>query len=287
MDSEAVIIRDLRSEDIPDAMEFVLDEGWNQTENDWLLFIENPLNVCKAAEINGKLVGTIASMNYSGKKVWVSMVLVHKDYRGKGISRLLLDAALNELSSCNSIKLDATDAGLAGYRKFGFYDEYRVLEVVNISFQGLPEEDDDNKPQLIRKEDIPEIIEFDKLAFGADRSGLIEYLINNFPKKSFLLKKNEKMTGYALGRQGNKYHRIGPVSSVSSKDAKILIRHALENLYREPIVIDILDEKRELTVWLSSLGFTEKRYFTRMYQYNNPHPGRRDLLHVIAGPEFG
>lgn len=287
MNSEPVIIRDLRVEDIPEAMKFVLSEGWNQTEKDWLLFIDNPSNVCKAAEFEGKLVGTTTSMNYSDEVAWISMVLVHKDFRGRGISRMLLSSAIDELKSCKSIKLDATTEGLNGYSKFGFEVEHQILELVNLSFEGLQVIKNEITPQLVEKEDIPAIIEFDKLTFGADRAGLIQYLVNNFPQKSWCIKQNHEIAGYALGREGNRYHRIGPVSAQSSAYAKILIGQALGNLSGKPIVIDILNEKKELIDWLYSLGFIEKRYFTRMYQYKNPFPGRFDLLQVIAGPEFG
>jgi len=142
-------------------------------------------------------------------------------------------------------------------------------------------------PELIKEEDIPAIIAFDKLAFGADRSVLIRYLITNFPGKSWFIRRNNKIAGYVLGRTGNRYHRIGPLSTASPAEAKILMRHALDQLSGLPVVIDVLHDKIDLISYLSAAGFTEKRYFIRMFRHNNPYPGRRDLLHVIAGPEFG
>jgi ribosomal protein S18 acetylase RimI-like enzyme len=285
MSNQDVIIRDLRLEDIPEAMEFVLAEGWNQTPEDWKIFLEGPQNVCKAAEIDGKLIGTVASMNYSGRKVWVSMVLVHKDHRGKGISRMLLDTALKELSLCSSIKLDATDAGLAGYRKFGFVEEYKIVELIHNSFSGTFS--NSKNSSLIVEEDFPDVVAFDNTAFGADRSGFIGYLRSHYPDKSRIIREENQTKGYSLGREGNKYHRIGPVSSLTSAYARQLIEDCLRTLQDKSVVIDVLEEKTDLIEWLLSLGFTIKRQFTRMYQFENPYPGRRDLLQVIAGPEFG
>lgn len=285
--NEPIELRNLQIEDIPAAMEFVLSEGWNQTEKDWMLFINDPLNVCKAAEIDGKLVGTTTSVNFSNEVIWISMVLVDKEYRGRRISTVLFGSVLAELKDCKSIKLDATPAGQSAYKKFGFFDEYQILEIVNPLFEGLSVTNSDTLPQKIRKEDIPAIAALDKRAFGTDRSVLIQYLVNEFPEKSWMIKRNNDIAGYALGRKGNKYHRIGPVSASSLEDARILINHALRNLNGKEIVIDILEDKNELTDWLGTLGFTKKRYFTRMFHNNNPFPGKVNLQYLIAGPEFG
>lgn len=287
MNNPSIALRNLRIEDIPSAMNFVLSEGWNQTEKDWMLFLKNPLNVCKAAELDGKLVGTTTSVNFSGEVIWVSMVLVDKEYRGKGISTVLFGSVLAELNHDKSIKLDATPAGLSAYRKFGFVEEYQILEMVNPSFEALPEDYVDVSTQLITEEDIPSVVLFDKLAFGADRSLLIKYLVNEFPEKSYMIKRNNEITGFALGREGNKYHRIGPLSASSPEDVRILISHALRRLKGKAIVIDILENKSESIEWLSALGFTKKRFFTRMFQTENPFPGEVSLQYLIAGPEYG
>ena len=89
-----ISIRDLKTKDIPEAMKLVLAEGWNQTEKDWKLFLNHPGNVCKCAEIEGKLVGTTTSYNFANKVAWISMMLVNKDYRGQGISSMLLKSVL-------------------------------------------------------------------------------------------------------------------------------------------------------------------------------------------------
>lgn len=287
MNNEQITIRDLKSEDIENAMKLVHSEGWNQTEKDWLLFIENPLNVCKAAEIFGKLVGTVASINYQNDVIWISMVLVDREYRGRGISKILLNSVLNDLDSYKSIKLDATSAGQFVYEKLGFSVEYQISDMVNVLFQGIDITDSIMFPQLIKAEDIPEIIQFDKLAFGSDRTQLILTLLRDFPEKSWLIKRNNKIAGFALGRMGNKYHRIGPLSAYSSADTKILISQALHDLTGQPVVIDILESKNELVDWLSSIGFKKQRYFTRMFLKNNSFPGEIRFQYLISGPEFG
>jgi GNAT superfamily N-acetyltransferase len=287
MNNESIQIRKILPDDIQRAMKLVYAEGWNQTERDWQLLIENPQNVCFVAEIDDRLVGTAAAINYFNTVAWIGMVLVNKEYRGRGISKILLSSVFEKLSSCKSIKLDATPAGQAVYEKLGFVNEYQIFRMLNTSFDCLQSKDLKIIPKKVQETDIPLIIVLDKHSFGSDRTQLISSLIKEFPEKSWVLKQNDKILGFALGRKGNRYHQIGPVSAQSSDYAKLLITYALKDLSTQSVVIDVLDDKRELANWLISVGFVKQRSFMRMFLKTNPFPGQISFQYLISGPEFG
>jgi len=287
MKNAPVKIRHLKLSDIPDAMQLVLAESWNQTEKDWEILIRGSQNICFAAIINNQLVGTATAINYNNIVSWIGMVLVDKKFRGQGISKLLLESLFKGLETCESIKLDATFAGQPVYNKLEFTNEYTIARMVNSSFAGLPNLDFKTTSQQIQTKDIQEIVEFDRQVFGASRKQLIKTLINNFPEKSWVQKDGDKIVGFALGRQGNKHHQIGPVSALSVFTARQLISKVLQNLKGESIVIDILDDKPELQLWLKSIGFEKQRFFTRMFLKNNKSPGEVNSQFLICAPEFG
>ncbi|MDP9230777.1 MAG: hypothetical protein M3O67_08910, partial [Bacteroidota bacterium] len=108
-----------------------------------------------------------------------------------------------------------------------------------------------------------------------------------YPGKAGLVKQNNRITGFALGREGNKYHQIGPVVASNIADAKILITKALEKLTNQPIVMDVLCDKEDLFIWLNSIGFIRQRHFIRMYKKENTLPGIPGKQYLICGPEFG
>jgi len=101
------------------------------------------------------------------------------------------------------------------------------------------------------------------------------------------VKQENRVSGFALGRDGNKYHHIGPVVSSGTAEAKTLITKALKKLVNQPIVVDVLRDKEDLLDWLSSIGFIEQRYFIRMYKTENTLPGITSNQYLICGPEFG
>jgi len=127
----------------------------------------------------------------------------------------------------------------------------------------------------------------DELVFGENRTSLIEFLVREYPGKAWLLKRNNSIAGFALGRDGSKYHQIGPVMASTFTDAKILITKAVKELENKPIVVDIPYDKEDLINWLNSIGFIRQRHFVRMYKKENPFPGNVDKQNLICGPELG
>lgn len=284
---ESLKIRNFASHDIKNAMELVLAERWNQTEKEWQILMSNPQNVCLVAEIENEFAGTATAINYNNKVAWIGMVLVNKKFRGQGISKYLLSSLFEQLTFCKSVKLDATPAGQPVYEKMGFKDEYLINRLTCLSFGKSYLVRGDLISQGVQKEDIPAIVELDKYTFGADRSQLIKALFFNNPKKCFVIKNKGLISGFALGRKGNRFHHIGPVVASSNFDAIQLILHALNELNGQSVVIDILNDKNELYLELLSLGFEKQRYFSRMYLHSNLYPGDINHQYLICGPEFG
>ena len=287
MEKTAFILRRMEMDDISGAMKLSDDEGWNQTEKDWKLLIENPQNVSIVAEDNKKIIGTTTATNYSNQLAWIGMVLVDKEYRGRGVSKLLLANIFKKLETFRSIKLDATPGGQQVYKKFDFKDEYFITRMTNASMKNLSFDNNLITPEPIQEKDIEEIIALDEYVFGANRTELFKSLIKEYPHKSWMLKQNNRITGFALGRDGNRYQQIGPVTASTTAEAKVLIAKALSSLIDQPIVMDVLNDKEDLTNWLNSIGFTTQRNFIRMYKKENPFPGTTGKQYLICGPEFG
>jgi hypothetical protein len=74
MTKTTFIVRPMELNDIESGMRLSRAEGWNQTEKEWKLLIENPENVCMAAEWDNKVVGTTTAINYSNKVAWIGMI---------------------------------------------------------------------------------------------------------------------------------------------------------------------------------------------------------------------
>ena len=104
-------IRSMRPDDLDQAFNLSLKEGWNQTMKDWTFIFDNADNVCIVAEKDNRVAGTATALNHEKKIAWIGMVLVDKSLRGQGAGKMLLENIIKRLNHVESIKLDATPAG--------------------------------------------------------------------------------------------------------------------------------------------------------------------------------
>ncbi len=280
-------LRRLRPRDVRKAMLLSDSESWNQTEADWLFLIENPQNICLGIFDNEALIGTVTAMNHDGIS-WIGMVLVDKNYRGRGVSKTLLSNVITEIGAGRSVKLDATPAGQKVYVKFGFTEAYEIqrMTVPSISSKKLKYPKDDSiRP--IAPSDIANICAYDATAFGAYRNELIEFLFLNNRKKSFVVEKEGEIEGFVLGRRGSNYYHVGPLMASSLENAKLLILKVLHEPEFQPTLLDIVSDKKEFIECLKDLGFSKKRYFIRMNKNDNLASEQLGNQYLIAGPEYG
>jgi GNAT superfamily N-acetyltransferase len=287
IENSQIRIRPMNLDDIGNCILLSGAESWNQSENDWKRLVDSPLNMCLVAEYEKGIVGTATAINYANELAWISMVLVNKAFRGRGISKMLLSKLLDRLKSCRSVKLDATPAGQPVYEKLGFRAEYIIYQMNHPELPGQWDKEGSVLPEVIQEQEIEEVISLDRDIFGAKRSGLITSLVNECPDKAWLLRKNGTISGFALVRKGKFYTQVGPVFAAGQEDAKNLISNALGALGNLPVMVDVPADKKELIEWLGSTGFEIKRHFVRMYLKENPYPGKRENQFLICGPEFG
>lgn len=280
-------IRRIRIADLPQAMSLSGDEGWNQTEKDWRMVIDNPDDICIGAEKYDNILGSSNSINYGNEVAWIGMVLVRTDHRGKGIGKMLFRSILEKLDNTESVKLDATPAGHPLYVKFGFMDEYRISRMIIPSLKNVPSAPANDPVHQTTAENLPDILNLDREIFGADRSYVLSRLFRDYPHKAFVLKVNGKIKGYAFGRAGVSFSYIGPVYSSSPDEAEMLISAALKNLEGKPVALDVPEDKFQILKFIEAAGFSKERHFTRMYFRSNKYKGKTENQFLICGPEFG
>ena len=280
-----LLIRQMLPEDIPDAMRLKTIAGWNQTENDWKLYLETNPEGCFAAVINGRVVATVTTINHENILSWIGMMLVDPEFRRKGIASRLIKHAIEWLSECETIKLDATPAGKKVYDTLGFKDEYSLFRMTTGSLQF--NETFNNSITLITDDDYREIAEMDKTVFGAGRIAVLKFLAQSNPETAWKLIRNGILKGYCMGRPGTNYYQIGPVVAKTAYNAIELSKAVMNNLAGQAVVIDVPASQHEFLQWLKSSGFIEERPFIRMYYGSNTNPGLPENVFAICGPELG
>src|SRR5437899_5195592 len=93
----SLTLRLLTRADLPFADSVRALAGWNQTAADWERILATEPEGCFLAEWNGVPAGTATTTVYGPALAWIGMVLVHPEFRRRGIGRALLEHCIAHL----------------------------------------------------------------------------------------------------------------------------------------------------------------------------------------------
>jgi hypothetical protein len=135
---------------------------------------------------------------------------------------------------------------------------------------------------------VSEALDLDRRAFVADRSRLIEMLIQDVHVPPLVARSCDgEFMGYALARQGTAAAYVGPLVASGSDIASSLLDGMCSQLTGQRVYVDLntdFDNGREI---LANRGFVKQRDLIRMCLGKTSNAGTTPLIFSIAGPEFG
>ncbi len=277
-------VRLLRKSDIPAALRLKELAQWNQTENDWLRLLRLEPNGCFCATIDGDVVATTTTTTYGHELAWIGMVLVDPKHRQLGIATKLMRVAIDYLSKAGitTIKLDATPAGHSVYESLGFKDESFIER-----WEGVAGKHASGCSPL----DISarqEVLTLDRHSFGADRSKLIEMLIEGSYVTPVIARATDRrLTGYALARRGTVAAYLGPLVVTVADAAAMLLDGLLDQMSGQRVYIDLNTNFCGGRETLAARGLVKQRDLIRMRYGKESEAGSSQSILAIAGPELG
>lgn len=263
---------------LSEALALSTEAGWNQTAADWQRIFRLCGDACYAVRADGRVVTTTSAITFGESLAWIGMVLTTASQRGKGHARTLMQQSLADLRAAGlrCIKLDATDLGRPVYAKLGFIDERPVSRWLRKPGAGPKPATPDN---VTIGGAIP--FDFDREAFGADRSALLTALAEE-----------ELYTcgsGYAMAREGRMARYFGPCVAEDDATAGGLLQAFLARHGEDAALLDLCDEHTAAAAIATAAGFEPIRRLTRMY-LGDPAGvplGSGPAIYNLAGFEFG
>ncbi len=278
-----VAIRTLETADLNRAVALKEQAGWNQLRSDWEIFLNLNKNGCFVAERDDLVIGTATTLVFD-ETGWVAMVLVDRNFRRMKIGSRLFNHAMEHLSGCICIKLDATPEGRLLYLKSDFKDEFEIVRIC--SSAGRFQIRSKIEIMRIEKSDLNEIAEYDRNAFGSQRKDLIEILFSNNGDYAFKAVQNNKISGFVLGRRGSKFNQIGPLVSDQPETALALMNAFMQNANDKKYILDVPRYQKKLLRILLDNNFEEQRSFSRMYK-GRLIKGNDAAVFATSGPDLG
>ena len=274
--SEALTSVILGPADVPEGLALSDAAGWNQTADDWRLFITQGRVFGLRDGGGGPLVATAAALPYGGGIGWVSMVLVNPAWRHQGLATALMARCVAHLRSLGSTPvLDATPAGQQAYLRVGFEDGFALARwegtVAGAEARTSP------------AADAATVSKLDAHASGCDRGFLLADFLRRPGSRVCMAPGG---TGFVVAREGRRATQLGPLVAENESSALSLLQAALAGL-SGLVFLDVPERWAALRTWLEQNGFARQRSFVRMALGAAPIASVNDRLFVLAGPEFG
>jgi N-acetylglutamate synthase-like GNAT family acetyltransferase len=277
-------LESLDETDIPQLINLSDSVGWDYDEHEIRTILSSGLIFGHINE-DGQIISSAAIIPYDTKVASIGMVIVHKDYRGYGLGKIVTQACIDAVPKETSIMLIATNDGKPLYNKMGFtevdYIHKFICEDYNISNDSC-----DNLIQTMQPSDIKQMIEQDMLSFGDKRE---KFLINRFKQshECLVVKDNsQNIIGYGLSILGPKNLILGPIVAPNPDIAAKLVNQ-LAKKHKGKLRIDVPSGNEPFMNWLVDKGFMQVTQPPIMILNSNRMPNRNKTLYGIASQALG
>ncbi len=157
--------------DIDAAADLARAQGWRDRRRFYDLVFRTPTCLPLGGVIDGRLIATgVATAN--GPVGWLGSIAVAAEWRRRGIGRAMTDGLCSRLraAGCQTLSLEATDAGRPMYEQMGFRT---VTTYHQLQADHLPERPDipaGARVRPIEPADLERVFELDRQATAEDRS---------------------------------------------------------------------------------------------------------------------
>ena len=263
--------------------------GWNQTSDDWALFIRHGRTI-GLRDAAGRWVATAAALPYGRDRGWISMVLVDAAWRHRGLASRLLDECVAHLRAEGIVPvLDATPAGAAVYRRLGFVPGFEIDRWERPALAAgtaTPA----TSPAVMTADlaDLDTLLALDRAATGLDRRFLLSSFLSRPGTQAW---RADDGRGFVIARAGRRAVQIGPLVAGDAGQAAALLDVAIADATArdasQAIFLDLPRAHRPLAERIERQGFARQRPFVRMALGASEAPRLGTGMVVLAGPEFG
>jgi len=257
-------VRIMSREDFEFAVQITNEMNWGLTAADFEFMTELEPDGCFILFDSSERVGLATTVNF-GAVAWFGNLIVNESHRRKGAGSLLVKHSIKYLTSrhAKTIGLYAYMNKIHFYERLGFVgdSEFTVLKGKGTS---LPLE---SSVREAKKEDLREIIEFDRPCFGASRKKLLEPVITDHDNLCYLSIEGGHMVGYAVAKVYRQMGELGPLICRRGREdvAVNLLKVIISRLEGYEVSMFVPGKEKVILDSLCKLGFTESFRVERMF----------------------
>ena len=189
------------------AVDWAAKEGWNPGLHDAELFYHGDPEGFFAGEIDGRIVAVGSAVCYDNNFAFCGLYIVDPAFRGRGLGLALTTARL-EYCGDRNVGIDGVLENVDIYQRVGYKPFY-----MNHRFQTEANVQEFNSKNIghISEAHLPDIVEYDRWCFPANREAFVRAWIEQPEAKALVFGGVGQTRGYAVRRQCQEGYKVGPL----------------------------------------------------------------------------
>jgi len=257
-------VEKMKADDFPFAVQLANTMNWNMTIEDFEFMMKLEPRGCFVLFHGSERLGICTSVSF-GRVGWFGNLVVKGGYRREGAGSLLVKHAIDYLKNkgVETIGLYAYPHLIRFYESFGFEPDIDFL-VLQGKAGLLPTEGIVRKA---KKQDVPEVIDFDSQCFGANRKKLLKPILFDTGNLCYIATENDGIAGYVAAKVYGTMAEVGPLICHANhvEAAVMLLKTILSRLNGLLVSMCIPKNETALLNMLSKAGFREDFGVARMF----------------------
>ncbi|MGM7683714.1 GNAT family N-acetyltransferase [Cytobacillus sp. Hm23] len=274
-----------RIENIDDLLLLTMSVKWSFTRQQFELLLS--VGTFYGHYDNNRLISCAGIFQYENNLASIGIVCVHPRYRRMGLAKQLMTICIQEANKLNSsISLVSSPDGFPLYKSLGFKEIRNIhrlqLDKSNLALQGELE-----KIEQMNIEDLIDVIQLDKEAFGLDRSAMYEQHFYDMESGFVVRGDDRKLEGFGMVMKVGNAIRVSPLIAKDPIIAKQLISCIIGH-HAYPIQIDVPSNQVDF------INELEQRFYFKnillspqMILHATDLPKKHDHMYGILNPAFG
>jgi GNAT superfamily N-acetyltransferase len=192
-------IRAMTADDVGPAVVLARAQGWRDRHDFYDIVLRAPTCQALVGTLEGRVVATGLG-TVSLPVGWIGAIVVAAEERRRGIGRAMTEEICARLraAGCQTLSLEATDAGRPMYERMGFRlaTHYHQLQADHLDERPVPPVGSRVRP--LHPADLPAVSELDRTASAEDRSAVLAVVA----EAGGWLLEEEEAAGSGAGRGG-------------------------------------------------------------------------------------
>ena len=257
--------------------------GWDASEDDFEFMAKLEPKGCFTLFSGSERVGIATAVSF-GNVGWLGNVIVSEEHRGKGGGSLLVQKAIEYLTSrgVETIGLYGYTGRVHFYERHGFRLDSRFVVMKGKGFVETA------KPRVraAAADDEHSIIELDGSCFGGSRSRLLEFILRDPANLCYVSTDDGELLGFVVAKVYDETSEIGPLVCRGSQSgvATDLLKKILGKLKGCEVYMCVPEKDAAILNLLRQHRFKEHLVLARMFRGT---PTVNDYVYVAESLERG